>query len=482
MTPRILAGLFLAGLVLLVGASPAWNQERKAARLVKLAPQAEKKPASSLAYRLLPDPLDQVEGNAAVLWYRAVTAARSVRYKWTEKEWQWDHPDGTALDKLPVKQVKEALEKHAAALRLAGQAALRTRCDWGLPAPTIQNLATDIPLDEIQGMRQLAHLLNLRCRLALAQGNFPEALETLQTGFTLVRHLSESNQLLLQDLVAIAIATIMAGRLEEWVQIPGSPNLYWALTDLPRPLLDIRRSFRSELNTIYRSFPALRELKKGKLTAEEARRLAEKAFTACAPGMEKPGGLTKAAAAALASKYHAAAKKALIASGRPAKEVEAMSAVQAVALHYLEDYDRARDEILQWLAVPAWQGRAHLEKVEAAYRKRAGEDGNVFIKLLMPALMKVSAAHLRLGRHLAGLRGAEALRLYVAAHGKPPAKWGDLTVPGPLDPFTGKGFDSWYRLSDGTGVLDVPPPPHMPASLGRRYEAAGGKKGAAPGR
>jgi hypothetical protein len=460
------------------GAADAKDAKQPPAPVIHLAPQAEKKPASSLAYRLLPDPLDQVEGNAAPSWLRAMMEARSVRYKWTEQQWNWSDYDKVPLDKLPLKEVKAALLAHATALRRADQAALCTHCDWNRPLPTIQNLSTDLPLGEIQGMREIAHLLALRCRVELAERNYEAALRTLQTGFTLARHVASS--LLLEDLVGIAIASIMLSRIEEWVQIPGSPNLYWALTDLPRPLFDMRRSTRIELSTLYRSYPELRELKKKKLTGEQAQRLVAKvldSFGQCGP--EVPGWMKTMGTAVLAIKYYPAAKKALIAGGRTAKEVEAMPKVQVVAIYYLEEYDRTRDEILKWLAVPPWQGLAGLQKVEEDNRKRADE-GNMLIRLLMPAIAKVHGAHLRLGRHLAGLRGAEALRRHMATNGQLPAKWADVTiVPGPLDPFTGKGLDEWYKLDGAKAVLDMPPPPRMPPSIGRRFQvtvkAAGGK-------
>jgi hypothetical protein len=491
---RSLAGSLV--LLTLVAASPAQEKKEPGPRLVKLAPQSERKPASSLAYHLRPDPLEQVEGNAALLWTRAMMAARAVRYKWTEQQWKWSDTDSMPLDRLPVKEVKAALEAHVTALRFAGQAALRTRCDWERPAPTIQNLSTDLlHMQDVQGLREIAHLLALRCRVELAERRFEDALHTLQTGLTLARHLSsESPHMLLDDLVGIAIATIMLGRVEEWIQIPGSPNLYWALTDLPRPLIDTRRGIRVELNTIYRSHPVLRELKtKKKLSAEEARRLVERVFDSmyqCAdPIIDKASGagprgnpnvpawMKKMATAGLALKHYPIAKKGLIDSGRPAKEVEAMSSLQVVAIYYVEQYEQMRDEILQWLSVPAWQGRKSLEQVQAKYNARTREDGNilnVLMGMLTPAIVKVTAAELRLERQIAGLRGAEALRLHLAVAGKTPAKWADITeVPGPIDPMTGKGLDEWYKLDGNKPVLLIPELPGMGVLTARRYEFAG---------
>jgi hypothetical protein len=488
MNTRVLAGSL--ALLALVALAPA---QGPGPRVIQLAAQAEKKPVSSLAYRLLPDPLDRVEGNAAFLWTRAVTAARAVRYKWTEQQWKWSDTDSTPLDKLAVNDVKAALKAHANALYLADQAALRTRCDWERPAPTIQNLSTDmLRMEEVQGLREIAHLLTLRCRVELAERRYDDALHTLQTGFALARHLNGTGpHLLLEDLVGIAITAIMLGRIEEWEQIPGSPNLYWALTDLPRPFIDTRRSIRVELNTIYRSFPVLRELKtRKKLSAEESRRLFEKAFDAvfqCAePIIDKAPGagggkenvtawMKKMGATAVALKYYPIAKKGLIASGRTEKEVEAMTSLQVVALYYMEQYDQMRDEILQWLAVPAWQGLKSLEKVQAKYSARAKEDGNilnVLTGMLTPAILKVTSAQLRLDRQIAGLRGAEALRLHVAAGGLP-SKWSEITeVPGPIDPLTGKGLDEWYKLDGSKGVLTIPALPGMFINTARRFEMA----------
>jgi hypothetical protein len=493
MTHSIRLGMSAALATMLLVAALAPAQKAPGPRVIQLAAQSEKKPVSSLAYRLLPDSLDKVEGNAAFLWTRAVMAARAARYKWTEQQWKWSDTDSTPLDKLVVNDVKAALKVHANALYLADQAALRTRCDWERPAPTIQNLSTDmLRMEEVQGLREIAHLLTLRCRVELAERRFDDALHTLRTGFALARHVSgDGPHMVLDDLVGIAVATIMLGRVEEWVQIPGSPNLYWALTDLPRPFIDTRRSIRVELNTIYRSFPVLRELKtKKKLSAEESRRLFEKAFDAvfqsAEPIIDKALGagggkenmaawMKKMGPTAVALKYYPIAKKGLIASGRPAKEVEALPSLQVIAIYYMEQYDQMRDEILQWLAIPAWQGYKSLEKVQAKYSARAKEDGNilnVLTGMLTPAILKVTAAQLRLDRQIAGLRGAEALRWHVAA-GSLPAKWAEITeVPGPIDPMTGKGLDEWYKLDRSKGVLSIPALPGMFINTARRFEMA----------
>ena len=254
---------------------------------------------------------------------------------------------------------------------------------------------------------------------------------------------------------------------------PGRPISTGRAAELPRPLIDVRRGILSEMNTIYRSFPGLRELKKKKLSAGEAQGQVEKLFELCdrAKGPGMPAWIKKMSTTALTLKYYPTAKKGLIDSGRTEKDIKSMPKLQVVAVYYLEQYDKARDEILQWLAVPAWQSREQLAKIESASSRKSREDGNVLIALLLPALTKVYQAQVRTDRYIAGLRGGEALRWYLASTGKVPAKWADITgVPGPIDPFTGKGLDDWYRLDKKKAVLDVPAPPGMPGNLGRRFE------------
>jgi hypothetical protein len=122
------------------------------------------------------------------------------------------------------------------------------------------------------------------------------------------------------------------------------------------------------------------------------------------------------------------------------------------------------------LTLPSWQALPLMERAEKGFR---GTD-NPLLALLMPVLTKTFEARIRLERGMAGLRGAEALRQYAAAHeGKSPAKWNDITtVPLPLNPVTGKGFEDFYQVKNGRGTLEVPPPPGMPPSLGRRFELA----------
>src|SRR5262249_30889374 len=47
-------------------------------------------------------------------------------------------------------------------------------------------------------------------------------------------------------LVGMAIAFLTVGPLEEMLEQPGCPNLYWALTNLPSPLISLDKGLEGE--------------------------------------------------------------------------------------------------------------------------------------------------------------------------------------------------------------------------------------------
>jgi hypothetical protein len=463
--------------VLVAGVAEAAPAPPEGPKTIRLAPQASKQDRD-LRYRLLPGPDDRVPGNAAPLWRLAGDAYRDNPKKLTMAE-----RDMFLENKMSPKEMREVLARHEAALRLARQAACRTRCDWEFPPLTIHSLPDSLHLRMIQTFREFVTVLMIQCRLHMSEGRFEEAAESLQTGFALAHHLCEGD-MVLHHLVGIAIAHIMLGKVEEWIQTPGSPNLYWALTELPRPFGNLRHAIEYELGTYYRSFPSLRRLQRETLTATQAEDLAKEVFDTLSKllaSLPKYAEQAKKLGESIrAAEKYPQARQHLLDRGKTAKEVDSMSRVQVVFLWHLDRYDRARDSVLKGLLVPTWQAKEWLDAAEQE-SKAAGETSTLLMALLMPAFKKAWSANVRLERSIAGLRCAEALRGYVATHeGKSPAKWSDITpVPLPLDPYSGKGFDAFYQVTEGRGVLEVPPPPppeNIP-SLGRRYVITPAKAG-----
>src|SRR5438552_1237053 len=72
-----------------------------------------------------------------------------------------------------------------------------------------------------------------------------------------------------------AVATFMTKELELFLTQEQAPNLYWALTDLPRPFLDLRKPLEGHRYATYACFPGLldvaRGLNAGPMNAEQLR-------------------------------------------------------------------------------------------------------------------------------------------------------------------------------------------------------------------
>src|SRR5262249_51062227 len=142
-------------------------------------------------------------------------------------------------------------------LQRANYAARLDTPDWQ-PLLRIKREGIGFLSPELQPLRELAGALKVRFRLEVAERRFDDALVTARTMFALARHLKEHPSLI-GNLVGVAIATIALGPLEEMLQQPGCPNLYWALTDLPDPLIDFRRGLQGERMSLMNVFGPLDE-------------------------------------------------------------------------------------------------------------------------------------------------------------------------------------------------------------------------------
>jgi hypothetical protein len=441
-------------LVLLAAAPPALAQGPGPIRLT-LRPMAPSAPA--LRYRLLPELIEQTPGNAAEHYRKAVPLLNRVN---AEDDAQLEAWEKLPLEQLPCADVRRLLGEHAEGLGLVEKGARCETCDWGL-AERLRKSGIGALLPEIQPMRVAARLLATRARVEIAEGHFDRAARTIRTGVALARHVGDS-ETLISFLVGNAVAGVMAAQIDLFVQQPKAPNLYWPLTDLPRPLIDMRKGMEGERVSIYGTFPGIAasatDLNAGPISEEQGRNygrillgLQERTF---------PGG--RALLALRLRKGYEADKQALVAQGRPRELVEKMPHVQAAVLRAFIEYERATDELKKWQSFPYPEALSHLREVaarrKADLKKTDAPLASELANLLVPAIDKVVLARARIDRRFAALRCVEAVRLYAAAHGGrlPPALADVKEVPVPDDPVTGKPFE--YKVTDDRATLFGPSP------------------------
>jgi hypothetical protein len=474
--PALLCSLTLMSLLTLE--KPAWPQDVSESSLlisIMLRPAAE--PIPALKYRLLPERHSLVPGNAAVFYHRAIEMlldkAAAQRQQLdpeksiaTEEQASGPWINGP-LEAIPLDQAREWLDVYQNALVEVSLGARRQICNWEFD---LRSEGTELLLPEIQHMRSLIRLAALKVRIAIRAGKIDEAIDWLQTGYAMARHVSEG-PILLQGLVGISMSAVMTTPLEDLIQAPGVPSLFWALANRPRPFVDLAEAIDGERFLLERELPSLRELDGPPWSVEKARAFGEelrtKLFRLSGYAARSSTGsnaapfhewTSKLGLAALVAQAYPEAKLALSAQGTPAAQVEAMPALQVTALHTMRSYQELRDNVFKWTCIPYHQAHRHLD--ESSLIHKVGGQPNPLLRmftLLIPAVSSVQMAQLRVDRRLDVMQCIEGIRIYCAAHGKFPSALNDITeAPVPLDVATGQPFE--FRVDGDHAILSAPSP------------------------
>lgn len=410
-------------------------------------------PTPALKHQLLPPFMDRTPGNAAVFYGKVKSEQNSY---FNSKEWREkiDHWGEATLEELRREEARVTLGRD-----FLTAAARCEWCDWQLPVRTAPYAYILLP--EAQELRSFYRLLKAHARIAMARGDLMEAIDILQESFAMGRH-AAAGPTLVNGLVGIAICHNSLLDVRELVQQPGAPNLYWALTTLPQPLVDFRGGLETEALMLPLTLAEVRDLDDVQLTADEWRSRLLQVMQEVhkledgADWQPTEDYLDQAVARVLPH-----ARQALIDRGADRDAVEAMAEAQVVLVDWMDRYRRHVDDL-----VAAWHLDDYAEairRIEAAEARSRLEwdDGRDVMQLvkLTPGFRATRNAQVRTQRQLAALRVIEALRMSAAAHdGRLPEQLSDIAeVPIPADPVTGQPFG--YRLEGETAHLSGPPLP-----------------------
>jgi hypothetical protein len=423
-------------------------------------------PAPALKYQLLP-PADEISpGNAVQTYYRAFSPEWFSNVRDTNTYEEIEKGLTTPLNELP----RKSWILDSAQLRELDLAARREYCDWQF-TERIKREGITMLLPDVQSFRQFATLLAYRARLHISAGRYDKAIYTLQTGMAMSRHVGDAPTFI-TALVGAAISQVMLKQLEELIQAPNSPNLYWALTELPDPYIDLRAGLQAEKLFLEAHVPLLKDPGAAPWTAQQQKAVRDQLFNALrlSEGAESRWQNDFAGTTLLLMKLYPEAKRALIAQGRKPDEVEAMPVIQVVLIRSSQQYENLRDDLFKWVPLPYWQARPGIEEANMRIERARESFEGIPLNSFLPAIGRVSASMARLDRQIAALRLVEAIRLYAAAHdGKLPASLTDIKeVPVPDDPMTGKPFD--YKPDGDKAILTGAAPPGLGSNFALRFE------------
>lgn len=485
-------------LALLMLSGPAAAQEAEVdpnqPPLIKLTlhPSSPGKPA--LKYHLLPDRLDRTPGNAAQFYYRALLMFTQNPGRQAYHKEEAEHSQRWAEEPCEG-EVREQIKKWLAQFPVGAkqqlrEAVYREHCnfDYRLQDRT-GNEIFQFLLPEIQEMRNFSRNLRMQARVEISERRYDDAAESLRQGFQMGKD-AASEPLLINGLVGIAIAGLMNAEVEHWIGSPDSPNLYWAVGAIPKPLVDLRPALEQEVRFPEMMFPFLKDAETSQRSPEEWQRVLSAAVRQIG-NMELPTSqqeqntLAKIqsdlAVMALIMRAYPVAKEEMKKSGMDADKLNKMPVAQVVAIHVQRTVRQIGDEFVKGGYLPTKQREEYYAALEKRLQeeKLLGPGSREMIplsSLLMPAVGQALMAQTRLERDFAALQTLEAIRAHLAETGKLPEKLSDITVvPVPLNPSTNEPFE--YRLADGVATLEVPPVRKgLSPQLGKRYELSAAKQ------
>ncbi|WP_182867113.1 hypothetical protein [Stieleria mannarensis] len=437
---------------------------------------------SPVSQSLLPTLREQIPGNA-VVWYGQVYAEQQALMGQSElwssiremielpaNDLAKSHPQFAWLGSSPVDSgVFGSLQK----------AARSRHCDWQLLYPGEPFF--EILLPEVQRSRSYARLIALRIKYQIAEQRFGDAIESLQLGFALAKHVAQGDTLVC-TLVALGIEDMMADCLFDWVQQPAAPNLAWALAELPDPLVDLRPGLDAEkigLESTYPLFAQARRIVQHRFGSDDAPRDSDAPRDTVPSSREYlqhwgvvewsmeqwsdalrdfwdrsdlfggQNNRSRPALGLLVLEAYPKAKANLVRAGYPASQVEAFSVAQTIALQSYDAHQRRIQNLVRWAYQPTAVALAGLENQPS---------GDAMAAPVLPiddmlgnSIQEAVRRQARIQRKIAVLRLIEAMRDHAASHaGQPPASIDAIeALPIPSDPATGTPFQ--YD-SDGSTI------------------------------
>jgi hypothetical protein len=406
--------------------------------VVPLSLKAAKEPKPALKYTLLPEARDLTPGNQIQAFYKCFMQQHNF-YRGKEAVEQREKWLSAPLKELA--QEKGLIDYGGSSARQADYAARLESVDWAILSQ-LKVEGIHLLLPDVQSLRELASVLKARVRGEIARGEFENALHTIQTTLSLGRAF-EYHPTLIGVLVGYAILTIAVEVIEEFIQQPNATSLFWAIADLPYPILDMRRSLMGERAWMNRDFDVL--LKQDPLPEAELKRI-QKLFEAYVEKDRKETAqqyFLKQVADQAALKV---ASERLLDSGFTKEKLAALPPLQVVMSDDLLKYLLVRDEIMKWGSLPQYQIPSD-EYIKKKYPNMKG-----ILYEYVPAIVNVKQAQSRVQQRVDCLRIAEAIRLSASGNGnKLPASLEELKLPLPVDPFSGKPY--LYELKDGKAIV-----------------------------
>ena len=454
---------------------------------MKITPAAA--PSPLFKYRFSVMPRDTIAANAATLYLRSfgersLSGPSEAAYgEYGEDFYDWQSNSGVPIEKLLETSASEASKMFDNYISNHIERATKCRyCDWGLGEEGLVGTKIfDLLLPSVQETRSISRALSLQTRVAIAEKRFDRAVELMRMNYRVGQNVSKM-KFLVCTLVGVAEVGITNGTMIDFIAAPDSPNMYWALTELPRPIIDVREAFRLELTSMNGLFPELFSAEETEQSVEawksHTSKIVQSAFYTSrsvnggsgkemidelngnSPELTVNQLVFKLAPVMVGLAAYREAKQQLLDDGEDAQKVEARPVAQVIAMAMARDMTKRSQEMERWIYQPFDVAEKGLSQEEETFIRRENlgmitRPGEAIASMLLPAGQQVHAAQMRIQRDIDAMRVIEAIRMHAAQTGTLPATLDQISVvPVPVNPATNEPFS--YQLKGDTATLELP--------------------------
>ena len=389
----------------------------------------------------------------------------------TQRPYAWI---GMSPEDLPMDEVKDYMRLVEFQTRYLKKSVLCDHCDFENNIRGVED-PMYVLLPEIQAQRELARMQVIRGKVAIAERRFDDAEEIMRQNYMMAWQLGKLD-CLVTNFVGNAISRMTHWYIAaDYIQQPGAPNLYWALSAMRSPLIDMRLAMSTESEWFTQQFEQFREVDEtarpitfwrqfsddfadeySHFDYDETWWLASRStYESNNRGIKMWDDMKRPAMTGIFIAAYPDARRYLIEDWEmPELQVDAYPIAQVVALAMLRCWEESSDAEYKYLCIPIDQHGDKFDDIDRDLEEisnRIGVSAHLTDHLL-PALEHAAAARTRMEQSVAALRTIEAIRLYGASHeSQLPATLDDLEVPVPIDPFSGDPLP--YSFNDDHAVL-----------------------------
>ena len=383
-----------------------------------------------LAQRIFPDDSRRHPGNAAVVAMRLCCEKNPDAWEQLVRN-----------SKLHIALSKENFSAEQARADVPSpdidelrRAAFCREADWEYPVDA--NVPhEEIVISDAADLQVILRGLAVHCRADIADGDLTSALDKLTSGLGMVAHL-QNTSLPISKMLQAKNLDMYLDVIEEAIQHESAPNLYWALTALPDPLIDIQSLPDWIRRGPWRHIRALDDLNE-KRSEEQWRSIRLQMGLFTIPTVFFPGTPDADEVRQRYRSFVQAGRTALSDQPELRTEVGTMSDDEVAVRHFIHQYMILGDAYVRAFLLPPKDGLPLLRQSMREFRSDKGRE----IGDMIPNLSELYLSVWDNRRRIAALRVVEAIRNHAARHERLPNSLGDIEeLPIPDDPVTGRPF------------------------------------------